>query len=143
MAIQTTDITNQSKQVATSKSAYVDLDVLFRKHPQTGDVVVRTDAEAVKRSVRNIILTNHYERPFKPGFGGSIRNLLFELNSDRKIRRVQSRLINMIEAFEPRVENVQVGINSLDANSVNLQVYYTIINGIGNQSIDLTVTRAR
>ena len=49
----------------------------------------------------------------------------------------------MIEAFEPRVENVQVGINSLDANSVNLQVYYTIINGIGNQSIDLTVTRAR
>ncbi len=143
MAIQTTDITNQSKQVATSKSAYIDLDVLFRKHPQTGDVVVRTDAEAVKRSVRNIILTNHYERPFKPGFGGSIRNLLFELNSDRKIRRVQSRLINMIEAFEPRVENVQVGINSLDANSVNLQVYYTIINGIGNQSIDLTVTRAR
>ena len=137
------DITNQSKQVATSKSAYIDLDVLFRKHPQTGDVVVRTDAEAVKRSVRNIILTNHYERPFKPGFGGSIRNLLFELNSDRKIRRVQSRLINMIEAFEPRVENVQVGINSLDANSVNLQVYYTIINGIGNQSIDLTVTRAR
>ena len=64
------DITNQSKQVATSKNAYSDLDILFRKHPQTGDVVVRTDAEAVKRSVKNIILTNHYERPFKPNFGG-------------------------------------------------------------------------
>ena len=120
-----------------------DLDILFRKHPQTGDVVVRTDAEAVKRSVRNIILTNHYERPFKPGFGGSIRDLLFELTSDRKIRKVRDRLINIIESFEPRVTNVQVGINDVDNNSVNIQVYYTIINGLKNQTIDLTITRAR
>ena len=68
------------------------MDLLFRKHPQTGDVVVRTDAEAVKRSVRNIILTNHYERPFKPGFGGSIRELLFDLNTDRQLRKVQERI---------------------------------------------------
>ena len=143
MAIQTTDITNQSKQVATSKSAYIDLDVLFRKHPQTGDVVVRTDAEAVKRSVRNIILTNHYERPFKPGFGGSIRNLLFELNTDRKLRKAKNRIVNMIEVFEPRVRDVDVHIRNMDNNEVSLQVSYAIINGLPNQSLDLTVTRAR
>jgi len=137
------DITNQSKQVATKTSAYSDLDLLFRKHPQTGDVVVRTDAEAVKRSVRNIVMTNYYERPFKPSFGGSIRDLLFELTSDRKIRKVQNRLVNMIESLEPRVRNVQVGINNHDANEVNLQVYYTIVNGLKNHSIDLTITRAR
>ena len=134
------DITNQSKQVATSKHAYSDLDLLFRKHPQTGDVVVKTDAEAVKRSVRNIVLTNHYERPFKPGFGGSIRDLLFELNTSRKLRKAGNRIVNMITTFEPRVENVQVGIND---NEIQLQVYYSIKNGLPNQAIEMTITRAR
>jgi len=137
------DITNQSKQVATSKHAYSDLDVNFKRHPNTGDVVVRKDADAVKRAVRNIILTNTYERPFKPGFGGSIRDLLFELNTDRKLRKAKNRLKSMIELFEPRVSNVRVGINSIDANEIALEVNYSIRNGLPNQSIDMTLTRAR
>ena len=139
------DITNNSKQVAVSKTGYSDLDLLFRKHPQTGDVVVRTDAEAVKRSVRNIILTNHYERPFKPGFGGSIRNLLFDLSTSRKLRKAQERIIDMLVTFEPRVTNVQVRLNDsdVDNNEVRLSVYYTIINSVKNQSLEMTLTRAR
>ena len=137
------DITNQSKQVASSKHAYSDLDLLFRKHPQTGDVLVKTDAEAVKRAVRNIVMTNHYERPFKPGFGGSIRDLLFELNTSRKLRKAGNRIVNMITTFEPRVTNVQVGINDIDNNEIRLQVYYSIINGSPNQAIEMTITRAR
>jgi phage baseplate assembly protein W len=137
------DITNQSKQVATSKNAFADLDLHFKKHPQTGDVVVRTDADAVKRSVKNIVLTNHYERPFKPGFGGSIRDLLFELTTARKIRKAQARIKNMIQIFEPRVHNVQVGINDIDGNEIRLGVYYSIKNGLPNQSLDMTLTRAR
>jgi len=132
-----------SKRNATSESAYSDLDLLFKKHPQTGDVVVRKDADAVKRAVKNIILTNHYERPFKPGFGGSIRNLLFELNTDRKLRKAKNRIVNMIEVFEPRVRDVDVHIRNMDNNEVSLQVSYAIINGLPNQSLDLTVTRAR
>lgn len=143
MAIQTRDITNQSKQVATKGDAYADLDLTFRVHPQTGDVVVRTDVEAVKRAIRNIILTNNYERPFKPGFGGSIRNLLFELNTDRKLRKVQKRLVEMISMFEPRVNNVQVRIANLDTNEISLTIYYSIINGLPNQSMEMAVTRAR
>jgi len=137
------DITNKSKQVATSDNAFSDLDLLFRRHPQTGDVVVRTDAEAVKRAVRNIILTNHFERPFKPGFGGSIRGLLFELNTSRKIRKVQKRLVAILEVFEPRIHNISVGINGTDTNEVNLQIYYSIKNGISNQTMEMTITRAR
>jgi len=132
-----------SKRTAISENAYSDLDLHFKKHPQTGDVVVRKDADAVKRAVRNIILTNNYERPFKPGFGGSIRNLLFELNTDRKLRKAKNRIVNMIETFEPRVTAVQVHIRDVDINQVNLQVNYAIINGVSNQSLDLTVTRAR
>ena len=69
------DVVNNAKVVAT-KNNYRDLDLLFKAHPITGDVTTRSDVEAVKRSVKNIILTNNYERPFKPGFGGSIRDLL-------------------------------------------------------------------
>lgn len=137
------DITNQSKQVATSKHAYSDLDLLFRKHPQTGDVVVRTDAEAVKRSVKNIILTNHYERPFKPGFGGSIRELLFELNTSRQLRKAKNRISNMLETFEPRIHNVSVGLNEIDNNEIAMIIYYTIKNGVKRQSMEMTITRAR
>ena len=137
------DITNQSKQVALSKKAYSDLDLLFRKHPQTGDVVVRTDAEAIKRSVRNIVLTNHYERPFKPGFGGSLRNLLFELNTSRQLQKAQRRIKKLIETFEPRVHNVDVRLSDVDSNEIALSVYYAIKNGVKRQSMEMTITRAR
>ena len=137
------DITPTSKQNATSDNAYIDLDIQFKKHPNTGDVVVRKDADAVKRAVRNIILTNHYERPFKPGFGGSIRDLLFELTTSRKLRKARNRLKSMIELFEPRVTNVKVFLNEIDANEVSLQIHYSIRNCLSNQSIDMTLTRAR
>lgn len=137
------DITTTSKQNAVSDSAYSDLDIQFKRHPNTGDVVVRKDADAVKRSVRNIILTNHYERPFKPGFGGSMRDLLFELTSARKLRKARNRIKSMIELFEPRVTNVRVTLNEIDSNEVSLQIYFSIRNGLNNQSIDMTLTRAR
>ena len=116
------DITKTSKQVAISKSAYSDLDILFRKHPQT----------------------NHYERPFKPGFGGSIRELLFDLTTDRKLKKVQERIRKMLITFEPRIENVRVSINDVgESNEVRLGVNYSITNGVSNQSMEMTLTRAR
>ena len=137
------DIVNEAKVVATTKGTYRDLDLLFRAHPQTGDVVTRTDAEAVKRSVRNIILTNHFERPFKPGFGGSIRDLLFELTTSRQLRKVQQRLTKVLETFEPRIEKVRVVLNDHRDNEINIGIYYSILNGTPNQELELTVTRAR
>ena len=80
------EIKNESSTIV-SKNLWKDLDLLFRVHPVTGDVVTRTDVEAVKRSVRNIVLTNKYERPFKPNFGTSLRELLFELNTSRQLKR--------------------------------------------------------
>ena len=88
-------------------------------------------------------MTNHYERPFKPGFGGSMRDLLFELTSSRKLRKARNRIKSMIELFEPRVTNVRVTLNEIDSNEVSLQIYFSIRNGLNNQSIDMTLTRAR
>lgn len=136
------DVVNNAKVVAT-KNNYRDLDLLFKAHPITGDVTTRSDVEAVKRSVKNIVLTNHYERPFKPGFGGSIRDLLFELNTARKIRKVEKRIVDMLETFEPRISNIQVRVGDTDTNAVNMQVFYTIKNTERKQEVDFKITRAR
>ena len=136
------DVVNNAKVVAT-KNNYRDLDLLFKAHPITGDVTTRSDVEAVKRSVKNIILTNNYERQFKPGFGGSIRDLLFELNTARKIRKVEKRIVDMLETFEPRISNIQVRVGDTDTNAVNMQVFYTIKNTERKQEVDFKITRAR
>lgn len=136
------DLVNNGKTVAT-KDIYSDLDIFFRKHPITGDVVRKTDTDAIKRSVRNIVLTNKFERPFKPNFGGSIRNLLFELNTDRQINRMKITLAKEIEVLEPRVNNVQVALSNQDNNKLDMTIFYNIINGSPNQEIEINVSRTR
>ena len=136
------DLVNNGKTVAT-KDIYSDLDIFFRKHPITGDVVRKTDTDAIKRSVRNIVLTNKFERPFKPNFGGSIRNLLFELNTDRQLNRMKITLAKEIEILEPRVNNVQVALSNQDDNKLDMTIFYNITNGSPNQEIEINVSRTR
>jgi len=106
-------IINNGKTVAT-KNIYSDMDIGMRAHPVTGDVTLKSDTDAIKRAVRNIVLTNKYERPFKPNFGASIRNMLFELDTDRKINRMRGTIKEMIETFEPRVSNVVVRFGDVE-----------------------------
>jgi len=136
------DLVNNGKTVAT-KDIFSDLDIFFRKHPITGDIVTKTDTDAIKRSVRNIVLTNKYERPFKPNFGGSIRNKLFELTTDRQLNRMKKTLAKEIEQLEPRVENVDIIYGDTDSNSLHITIFYNIKNGNPNQEVDITVSRTR
>jgi phage baseplate assembly protein W len=134
-------VVNKGANVAIP-NASVDLDLTFNMHPTTGDVTTRTDTDAIRRAVRNIVETNKYERPFKPNFGGSVRDLLFELDTTFKVNRVKARLKEMIEIFEPRVEGVFIQLSKLD-NTLNVTVFYNIKNGIRNQEINFTITRTR
>lgn len=136
------DLVNNGKTVAT-KDIYSDLDIFFRKHPITGDIVRKTDTDAIKRSVRNIVMTNKYERPFKPNFGGSVRNKLFELNTDRQLNRMRRNLAKEIEQFEPRVENVDIVFGDEDSNALNITIFYNIKNGAPQQEVEINVTRTR
>ena len=137
------DLVNNGKTVAT-KDIYADLDIFFRKHPITGDIVRKTDTDAIKRSVRNIVMTNKFERPFKPNFGGSIRNKLFELNTDRQLNRMRRNLAKEIEQLEPRVNNVNVVFGELeDSNNLDVTIFYNITNGAPQQEVEITVSRTR
>ena len=115
----------------TSKRAtvkYRDLDLDFGRNTVTNDVNKLTDVEAVKRSVRNLINTSHFDRPFHPEIGSSVRAMLFEpmtpltaLNLQRKVQEV---LIN----FEPRIKLVQIVSNpNIDSNSYDLRIYFYVI----------------
>ena len=116
---------NKSKR-ATKQ--YRDLDLDFGRNSVTNDVNKLTDIEAVKRSVRNLINTSHFDRPFHPEIGSSVRAMLFEpmtpltaLNLQRKVQEV---LIN----FEPRIKLVQIVSNpNIDSNSYDLRIYFYVV----------------
>ena len=134
-------VKSKSKNVATP-NAYKDLDLAFTPHPITGDVATKSDSDAVRRAVRNIVMTNYYERPFKPSLGGNVRGLLFELDTDRKLNRARRRLAEAIEDFEPRVNNVRCLFNT-EGNSLDVTIFYNIKNGLSNQELQFTVDRVR
>lgn len=133
-----------NSKVNAVKDIYSDLDLFLRPHPITGDISAKKDSDAIKRAIKNIVLTNKFERPFKPNFGGSVTEMLFELDSSRKVRRFKTELIKLIERVEPRVVNVSVELGEVtDSNELQVTVFYNIVNGLSNQSSEFTVTRVR
>ena len=137
------DLKSEAKNVANSR-IYSDIDFRFKPHPITGDVTIKYYSDAIRRSVRNIVLTNFYERPFKPSLGSSLRNQLFEMTTDRKVRRLAVRVQKIIEDFEPRVENVKVQFGEVsDRNELDVTIFYNIKNNSQGQELDFTVSRAR
>lgn len=136
------DIVSKAKIVAND-DLYSDIDLLFSAHPITGDVSRRLDSDAIKRSIKNIVLTNYYERPFKPSLGGGLRNMLFELDTDRRLQRVQNNLKKTIESFEPRVSNVFITLNKLDNNELSVTVNYSIKSGQPSQQTQFNIRRTR
>ena len=133
-----------SSRVATDK-LYADLDITFERHPVTNDVVIKQDSDAIKRSLKNILLTNNYERPFKPNFGANLRARLFELGGNEIGRRINKSILKDIVSLEPRVANVRMTVNesAFDRNELNITIFYDIINGQSRQEFDFTVSRVR
>ena len=85
------NLKSQGKNVA-AKEVYADLDMNFTPHPITGDLTIKKDTDAIKQSIKNIMLTNYYERPFKPALGGGFRELLFALDTERRVKRAQRKI---------------------------------------------------
>lgn len=137
------DLVSQSKTVS-NKNKYSDLDLFFNAHPITKDITVKTDTDAIKRSVKNIVLTNYYERPFKPSLGGGVRNLMFELNTSRRIKRFSKQLKKVIEDFEPRVSDVTVFISDdINANQLNIHIGYVVRGDASGRRVEFNVSRVR
>ena len=112
-----------------SSRIYKDLNLNFTANPVTGDVVSITDVNAVKRSIRNLLLTNHYDRPFHPEIGSNIPYLLFENFGPITGNQMSRAIEEMISNFEPRarVENVECYPLS-DTNTYDVRIYFYVEN---------------
>jgi len=108
---------------------YKDLNLNFTTNPITSDVTNLTDANAIKRSIRNLLLTNHYDRPFHPEIGSNIQNLLFQNFGPITGNQLSRAIEEMIANFEPRarVENVEC-VPLMDRNKYNVIVYFYVEN---------------
>ena len=112
-----------------SSRVYRDLNLNFTSNPVTGDVTTLTDVQAVKRSVRNLLLTNHYDRPFHPEIGSNVPALLFENFGPITGNQLSRSIEEMIANFEPRarVETVEC-FPILDTNTYDIRIYFYVEN---------------
>ena len=112
--------------------AYRDLDLFFTRRSRDSDVNVLTNVTAVKRSVRNLILTNFYEKPFHPEIGSGVRDLLFEIVSPLTAIALAQSVEDVINNYEPRALLLGVDvIDNIDANAYDITVTFEVINAPG------------
>ena len=118
--------TNESKR---SAKIYRDLDLDFQANVATKDIQTLTDVEAVKRSVRNLINTNHYERPFHPEIGSNLRAMLFENITPQMNHIISKNIELLIRNYEPRCRLVQVNTQPMfDRNAYACQISFYVVN---------------
>ena len=133
-----------TRGLSTNSRRWSDLDLDFKSHPVTKDIVTKTDVESVKRSIRNLILTNKYERPFQPEIDGGVTGYLFELSSSMTKYDIEETIKNTISNFEPRAS--VIGINvllDLDRNGVNVSIFFKVVNKKDPVKIDIFLERLR
>ena len=123
---------------------YSDIDFTFTRVPVTGDVAVSYDFQAVTRSVRNLIRTNNYDRPFNPQLGSKLNALLFEPISPMTENGIENEISEMISAYEPRVILQRVNVASDDArNLYNVTVSFFLQNSNTPSTISIILERNR
>ena len=125
--------------------AFKDINLSFKRHPVTNDVLTVSDEDAIKRSVKNIIFTILGEKPFEPNFGSVISQSLFDLNTNLNEIRISDEIQQSLLNYEPRIDNI-VATTTIypDSNELNCIVQYDIV-GIPapTQEVDVLLFPAR
>jgi phage baseplate assembly protein W len=136
MAIYDAQLNNSSDR---SVRQYTDLDLFFGKKTSNNDVSEVTDIQAVKRSIRNLVLLNTYEKPFHPEISSGVRDMLFELMTPVSAAILARKIQDVIENFEPRARLVGVrSIPDYDRNSYSVSIEFYVVN-TPTELVDLTI----
>ena len=132
---------NKSKKAVRT---YKDLDLDFTRHPVTNDVVKIEDVNAVKRSVRNLVNTQFYERPFHPELGCGVRDLLFEPFTPMTKVFLQRKIEEVLINHEPRIQLQNVAVDDdQDRNRLVVDIYFYIVGVPGPQTVSTFLQRVR
>ena len=140
MALYDAQITNDSDR---SSRKYSDLDLFFGKKSSDSDIQNITDVKAVKRSVRNLVLLNHYEKPFHPEIASGVRDMLFELMTPVTAQILARKVEDVINNYEPRARLVSVtAIPNLDRNMYEVSIEFYVVNQ-PTELVDLSIMLER
>ena len=126
---------------------YRDLSLYFTPNPVSGDVTMVTDVQDIKRSVRNLVMTNRFEKPFHPEVASHVRDLLFERFTPITFNLLRNRIETVLENYEPRVSVTDIEIDNsgraMDNNNLNVRIFFTLKNDPQIQSVDILLERVR
>lgn len=123
---------------------YSDIDMVFNIHPVKEDLVISTNEAAIIRAVKNLVLTNHYERLFQSEVGSNISKMLFELISPLTANIVQREIYDVINTFEQRITNLKVDVDvSPDELSLIATIQFYIKNYTTSTVVEMVLERIR
>jgi phage baseplate assembly protein W len=136
------ELTNDSDR---SSVVFKDFNFNFERHPVTGDIAKLTDISSVKSSVKNLILTNYYERGFHPEIGSNVRSALFENVTPMIAARLGRNIEDVVNNFEPRADLISVTVRAnIDANAYEASIKFNVVNSqTDEQTINLFLERLR
>lgn len=129
--------------VGARKRVYSDIDLTFAKKLD-GDVFKKQNAAAVKQSIKNLLMTNYTEKPFKPFFGGNLNDFLFELNDGIEEEDIEDRIETVIRTYEPRADVLDVKvISNPDNYDIRVTVSFKVVSTSEEVTLNLSLTRLR
>ena len=125
--------------------AFKDINLSFKRHPVTNDLITIKNEDAIKKSVKNIIFTILCEKPYSPLFGTSVNNSLFELANPLDHVRISDEIQSTLLNYEPRISNIQVNVSTYpDSNELNATIQYDITGMASpSQTVDVLLQPAR
>ena len=125
-------------------AGYSDLDLNFTIHPVKKDINRYTNETAVVNSIKNLILTNHYERPFRPDIGSNVRRLLFENMDTITATTLEKEIAQTIKNYEPRANISRLNVSpDYDNNGFNVYMEFYVINRTNPITINFFLERIR
>ena len=137
-----TDAQGQNN-IGRNAQQYRDLDLFFSRKAMSNDVNKVTDITAIKRSIRNLVLTNHYEKPFHPEIGSGVRDVLFEPMTPFISHILTMKVLDVIENFEPRAKVINISARpDIDRNEYELTIQFFVVNA-PTELVDLTLMLER
>ena len=128
---------------------YKDFSLFFTVNPVTADVTTITDVQDIKRAVRNLVMTNQWDRLFHPEIASGLRESLFEPFGPVTIANIRERIKNILNNYEPRVKVISIEANDpeghhQDNNKLNIQILFELVNEPNTvQDVDIMLERVR
>lgn len=123
---------------------FSDFDINFSLHPRTKGISIKYDEDSIKQSIRNLIFTKNFERPFHSEIGSQVSNILFNVADEFTLNILKQTIINCINNFEPRVILKNVEIVLLESsNEVHVTIEFMIKNTTRIVLMDLLLERTR